>query len=497
MKSKALWRILGGIGILFILSSLVITLVELNRFNHRTKTFPTGSTIGGIPVGGLDTPTAAERLGEIYGLPIILEINGNTIHATPDRLGFNMDAEDLVRQAEDQIDGSRFWDHLWNKTHEQPVNLEVTASLDDNQVLSYLDQEIVPRYLEPGQPITPIPGTTNFRSSTQGEQLDTQNALEEIQMALISPGRGPAILRTETHTIGEASTEMLQAFLRHQINLSDFDELTEFYLESMETGETLHFALQDGVLVEPNIAFTAASTIKIPIMISVLRRLDEPTPEQAVNLIEQMIIFSENGPADTLMSAYLGEVRGPLIVSEDLAALGMQNTFLAGYFYLGAPVLQLFETPANTREDIFLDPDIFNQTVPAEAGQLLSGIYHCAEDGTGLLTETFPGEITRSECQLMIDVLTSNKIGLLIEAGLPPEASIGHKHGWVQELDGLLHSMSDVAIVSTPGGDYVLTVFLYDPEQLDFDDGNWLIARLSQTVYNFFNINQQAYWWFD
>jgi len=85
----------------------------------------------------------------------------------------------------------------------------------------------------------------------------------------------------------------------------------------------------------------------------------------------------------------------------------------------------------------------------------------------------------------------------LIEAGLPAEASIAHKHGWVQELDGLLHAMSDVAIVSTPGEDYVLTIFIHDPVQLNYEQGNRLFARLSQTVYNFFNINDQAYWWFD
>jgi len=85
----------------------------------------------------------------------------------------------------------------------------------------------------------------------------------------------------------------------------------------------------------------------------------------------------------------------------------------------------------------------------------------------------------------------------LIEAGLPPEASVAHKHGWVQELDGLLHSMSDVAIVTTPGGDYVLTIFIYDPTRLNFDQGNRMIARLSQTVYNFFNLTDQTYWWID
>jgi beta-lactamase class A len=232
-------------------------------------------------------------------------------------------------------------------------------------------------------------------------------------------------------------------------------------------------------------------------MISVLRRTDEPTPETVVTLLGRMIAFSENPPADTLMSNYIDEVRGPLLVTEDMAALGLENTFLAGYFYLGAPLLQRFDTPANTRMDVFLDPDIYNQTVPSEVGRLLAAIYTCAQDGSGLLTETFPGEITQSECQLMVDTLASNRIGLLIEAGLPPGATVAHKHGWVQELDGQFRSMSDVAIVFTPGGDYVLNIFIYDALRLDFDQGNRLIARLSQTVYNFFNLEDQAYWWFD
>ncbi len=97
----------------------------------------------------------------------------------------------------------------------------------------------------------------------------------------------------------------------------------------------------------------------------------------------------------------------------------------------------------------------------------------------------------------MMDILSGNKIGMLIEGGLGPDALAAHKHGWVQELDGLLHSMSDVAIVFSPGGDYVLCIFVYDPERLDFDQGNRLITQLSQTVYNFFNIDNQQYWWFD
>jgi hypothetical protein len=345
--------------------------------------------------------------------------------------------------------------------------------------------------------IKPIPLTTNFEQGHPGQRLDIENAVGDIKSALLSPWDHTVTLIITEQAATSMTLQELEAFLKHNINLNGFDDLVEVYLESMETGEVLHFAVQGGEAVEPDVAFTAASTIKIPIMISVLRRLSEPIPEYAQTLLYQVIALSGNTTADILMQTYLDKVRGPLVVSEDMADLGLENTFLGGYLYPGEPLLQLFETPANTRTDIDLDPDEYSQTVSSEIGKLLSGIYNCAADGTGLLTETFPGEITQTECQMMVDVLSKNKIGLLIEAGVPAEATVAHKHGWATELDGLLHSMSDVALVYTQGGDYVLNIFIYDPVRLDYEEGNRLLARLSQTVYNFFNIENQTYWWFD
>ncbi len=57
--------------------------------------------------------------------------------------------------------------------------------------------------------------------------------------------------------------------------------------------------------------------------------------------------------------------------------------------------------------------------------------------------------------------------------------------------------MGDVGIVYTPAGDYVLAIFIYTPQQLVFDEGNWLFAKLSQTIYNAFNLEDQAYWWIE
>src|SRR5690606_10571652 len=212
----------------------------------------------------------------------------------------------------------------------------------------------------------------------------------------------------------------------------------------------------------------------------VLKRLAEPTPDTARYWMERMVIHSENPPSDSLMSSYLDENLGPLLVTEDMQSLGYQNTFLAGYFYSGAPLLQRFSTPANSRTDVYLDPDFYNQTVPSEIGDLLTRIYRCAHAAGASQTALFDGQVSQTECQLMLDLLGQNKIGALIEAGLPPQASAAHKHGWTSDLDGLLHTMSDAGIVSTPGGDYVLIIFINSTRQLVFDEGNWLFARLSQ-----------------
>lgn len=73
--------------------------------------------------------------------------------------------------------------------------------------------------------------------------------------------------------------------------------------------------------------------MKIPIMVSAFKRIEQPYPEEVLNLIQLMIERSENDPADQLMETLLEKNLGPLMVTDDLLALGLNNTFLAGYFY--------------------------------------------------------------------------------------------------------------------------------------------------------------------
>jgi beta-lactamase class A len=171
-----------------------------------------------------------------------------------------------------------------------------------------------------------------------------------------------------------------------------------------------------------------------------------------------------------------------------MQTLGLENTFWAGHFYIGAPILQRFDTPANTRDDINTDPDIYDQSTPADLGMLMEDIYQCAEYDGGALIASFPDEITQDECNLMVTYMARNQIAVLIQAGVPAGTTVAHKHGWaVESQDGLMHTMGDVALVYTPGGNYVLSIFVHHPVQTVFDPVNALFSELSAAVYNYFN----------
>jgi beta-lactamase class A len=237
------------------------------------------------------------------------------------------------------------------------------------------------------------------------------------------------------------------------------------------------------------ITFSGQSTIKIAVMIATLRRVKEPLIDDVTNQMTQMLNMTSSDVApDVLMKTYIDPTIGPLDVTADMQALGLQNTFLAGFFYAGAPLLKHIVTPGNSRTDEQTQPDPYNQTTPSEMGQLLADIYQCAQNGGGTFAAVFPGQLTQSKCRTMITFLAGDKIGMLIQAGLPDGTEFAHKHGWTPESDGLVHQYSDAGIVYSPGGNYVIAIYVYHPVQILFDPINKMYAQISTAVYNYFNM---------
>lgn len=484
--------IIRFVSILLIIFAVVLFFIQLVTYSRIRANLPPGSLIAGVPVGNLDRQEAADRLVKVYSTAVEVFYEDAVIHIKPGVIGFELDLQTMLTAADQQRINqpfwSGFWDFLWNR-YPVPEEVPLQATISEDRLRAYLEQEIAPRYDKPSTAAIPIPGSTEFAAGESGTRLDVNRAVILITDALRSPVNRTVNLTYDIVSPIKPSVQNLQILLQQVLDASGYDGLTEVYLLDLQNRQEISFAYQNGETLQPGIAFTAASTMKIPIMVSVFKRLEDPISVEITNQIALMIERSENDPADRLMEQALEGNLGPLAVSEDLQEMGFENTFLAGYFYPGAPLLRRFETTANQRTDISADPDLYNQTTAVEMGMLLDDLYQCASVDGGTLRAIYPDQITQTECETMLGYLSNNRIGVLIQAGLPEGVQIAHKHGWITEVDGLIHTISDAGIIYTPGGNYVLVIFMNHPVQLVFDSANLLMAQLSSAIYNFYNMD--------
>lgn len=477
---------LRWISISLLVAGAAFSFYFLIAFSRQRTRLPPSLTIGGIPVGGLGQAAASERLLQAYGTPVELHYGDQLILLSPAATGFRLDTEAMMAAAELARTGggfwAGFWDYLWNRSGEPqdiPLRFEVSRSQLETTLL-----DIALRYDQPPVPLQPIPGSTNFGAGVPGRVLDQGRAAEMAEEVLRSPTNRRLNLPVVQRNAAPPGLEVLQTLLEQNIDLAGFDGLTVIYLKNLKTAEVLHFGRfrNQAIELEPDVAFTAASTIKIPIMVAYDRFFDEPLGEEADRWLKEMITLSGNDPADWLMDQ-IDRGRGPLVVTDVLREIGLENTFLAGYFRPGAELLRRFTTSANQRVDISTQPDIYNQTTASEIGMLLSDIYACASGG-GTLRAVFPEGIQPSECRKMLDLLAQNKIGVLLEAGVPEGTRVAHKHGWTESP---LTWLSDVGVIYTPGGDYAIAAFMWNDREMIWEPTSRLMADLSRAIYNYYN----------
>lgn len=271
-------------------------------------------------------------------------------------------------------------------------------------------------------------------------------------------------------------------YLLNQQFVPGTDKQGSAFLMDLSTGE--HFSLN------PGIAYSGMSLIKIPILVSLYRKLTGvPTREQA-SLIGGMMVCSENSASNGVLR-FLGDgdvYKGSAYVTETMQMLGLKNTFLVGPLAEGKvdpnapkPTTAPVSTIKTNADQFSTDPDLFNQSTPDDLGWLLTGVYQCAIDGSGPLNATFPGTYNETKCRQMIRAMRADDIPALIRAGVPENIPVAHKHGWVDETHG------DAAQVTTPGGDYVLVIELHNKHWLNYDESFPVIAEISRVVYNTYN----------
>ena len=249
------------------------------------------------------------------------------------------------------------------------------------------------------------------------------------------------------------------------------------FVKDLQTGDEL--------MINAEVAYAGLSVLKIAVLEEAYRSLDRPPNVETTKLISETMTESGNFTANLLLRDVVGdgdtyEAVGKLTTS--MHRLGLKNTFMAAPYDekdLGVTIT----TTANTRTDVSAGPDPFIQTTPLDIGLLLEMIYQCSHGG-GALVLTYPDTVTADECQEMINWMSQNRIDSLIEAGVPDGVVVAHKHGWISDTH------ADAGLAFTQGGDYVLVIFLHQPQWLQWEESAALIADVSTAAYHYFNPSQ-------
>lgn len=344
---------------------------------------------------------------------------------------------------------------------------------------------------------------------TLGRIINIDEAVERIHRRLLIPDSPHTVrLKWQTDPYAELPKPGFNALQQQVERLAQqWDQgVVGFYLQDLETGEVVAY--------NEDIVFSGASVMKVAILLHAYVRL-AGFSEQQQEWLNYMIIESNNIAANNVLAASVGGYSydaayyGALQMSVMLQKLGLFNSYLLGpysissqesygYEYLyyapntdeGSPYPEPYDledtstvlSQIPSEDDRMLtQADEFLHTTPREISQVFVLIDQCSK-GSGLLFTHFAKTLTPQRCQEMLDLLAQNGDTERIPAGLPPDVRVEHKSGWIDDMQ------ADVGIIRSPGGDFVMAVFLYkDVFYLEDTVARPVIAsfaRLAYTAYN-------------
>jgi beta-lactamase class A len=274
-----------------------------------------------------------------------------------------------------------------------------------------------------------------------------------------------SVMSTQTDSLRDAITARIAASPGAVVGLS---------FEDLQTGEK--------IVINADTVFHAASTMKIPVMIEVLRRAKAGafSLDQEVLLVNQFSSIVDGSPypmlkaddEDTTLYALVGTrvpirnlLRRMITRSSNLATNELIS--LVGAKNVTAMARAIGATHTNVLRGVedqkAFDAGLINTTTAADLATMLLTI----DKGTALSPEASAE---------MKEILLAQEVNDKIPAGLPPGTPVAHKTG---EITAVSH---DAAVVNPPGRKpnvlVVMTRGLRDSAQ-----STALIADISRMVY--------------
>jgi beta-lactamase class A len=488
MKQSSRINWLGIFSGLCLLGAVVLLVLEMVLFSRSFSAMPAGVTLGGVPVGGLTEQQALEQLVLVYNSPVELRYGDELILLEPASVNFQVDANLMIPEVNQYRSNEGFWQSFWDFLWLKPapvIDVPLRSAYSRERLEAVL-ADIAARYDRPGSAPRADPDTLGFVPGETGHALEVEDALAAIDAKLKSPTDRTVVLPLTEQTAVRPSFDTLAELVQTDVDLFQFDGVLSLYLMDLSTGRELVLNIANGEPIDGPAAYSGMSTIKIPVMATYfINNGPEITPDEHL-LLSRSMEESQNTATDMLLKIIgAGDgYNGTRQLTADMQRLGLHNTYLSGLLDIFGAVLLPIATPANSRADLNLNPDPYNQTTAEDMGSLMVMIYQCSQGG-GALIAAFPGRVTAEECRAMIDYMTQNQVGpIFVAGGSSPDGVVAHKHGW----DLLpLNNVGDAALVFTPSANYALTIFVHSDEPMTFDEANRLVISISRAVYNYFN----------
>jgi beta-lactamase class A len=495
--------ILPIMSLLMIVAAVSLFIIFLVRFSQQQERLPSDVSVAGVSVGGLAAREALNLLEQAYQQPVTLYYAESPIELDPAAIGFRISGESMLAAASAAGDlsgsfWSRFANFLLGLENRQTINIPLTAEYQKNQLEQFLD-DISMRYDRASGAASYDLSTLTLRPGASGFMLDVEASLPLIDAALLSASNRVVSLPFVSSSVNAGNIATLQQMIEDYFDSQGFiydgqTTIASVFILDLKTGEEVN--------INGDVAYSAASTIKVPILLDYFRQLwVAPTQDEAWLMANSLLC--SNNASSNLMMQITGErvttqnntntgdenqnlFAGIADVTQNAQYLGARNSFITAPLFLGVQGQQLGSIPApptSPNPNLNANPDPYNQTTVEDMGTLLNGIYDCANYGSGLMAAYPNGEYTQTECRQMLELMSANDLLRLLQGGIPEGVRISHKNGWVNDMSG------DAGIVFPPNGrDYIIAVYLW--QETEFQDYTklWpLIEGVSRAAWNYFS----------
>jgi hypothetical protein len=472
----------GLVAWLIVIAAVVAFLLAWQYINYRaaSDTLPASMTMANLPVEGKTREQALNQLEVAFATPVEVTYQGERLLLSPDSVELRFDAEKTAANLEAALAARRGFDGFVAyvlRQSPEPEQVPVAVTYSEERLDGFLAR-VARQYDRPPQAPVPLPDNLIFRAGQPGQELDVEASHTLLAAALLS-----AVDRQAELVVKSSEAPPLEMGTLDQMIRSLVDDhphiIPGIFIKDLQTGKELG--------INDDVAFAGLSVLKVAILEETYRNLDPPLDVDVTDWLSSSLgITSSNFKANLLLRDIIGEgdgYAGAERLTASMNYLGLPNTFMVAPYDAECPYT--IPTPANSRTDITTNPDYCMQTTPLDMGLLLEMIYQCSQDGGGALTVAYPGAFTAAECREMIDWMAQNSFDNLIEAELPEGTVVAHKHGFGNE-----GPHADAGIVFSPGGDFIIVIYLDSPQYLEWAESSDLAAKIAKAAYNYFNPSQ-------